>query len=93
MRTVIPIKPVGPQKFGLEADGWERVSTLAEPLLTKIVDNYKALGYEVDIRDMQRTEGGCTNCFDAGAEMGQAFGTLFVRCAAASVREDDEFFE
>lgn len=92
MRPVIPIKQVGTQEAGKDAGGWERVSTLSEPLLTKMVENYKALGYEVEVREMQRAEGGCNTCFDAGAEIGQAFGTLFVRRAAAE-REDDELFD
>ena len=44
-----------------------------------MAENYRALGYEVDIRDIQRNEGGCNSCFDAGEEIGQVFGTLYVR--------------
>ncbi len=93
MRTVIPIKLVGSQDLDREADGWERVSTLAEPLLVKMVNTYRALGYEIDIRDMQRNPGTCTTCFDAGGKMGEVFGTLFVRRAASAAREDDQFFD
>ncbi|MDO8706592.1 MAG: hypothetical protein Q7J84_16775 [Sulfuricaulis sp.] len=93
MRIVIPIKPVSVQKFGREAGGWERVSTLSEPLLTKMIDNYKVLGYEVDVRDVQRSESSCTSCFDAGSALGEVFGTLFVRHAAAAAREDDGLFD
>jgi hypothetical protein len=44
-----------------------------------MAENYRELGYETEIRDMQRTGDGCTTCFDAGSAMGQVFGTIFVR--------------
>ncbi|HHY49690.1 MAG TPA: hypothetical protein GYA10_08085, partial [Alphaproteobacteria bacterium] len=69
------------------------VSTLSEPLLAKMVENYRALGYETEVRDIQRVEGGCNACFDAGTELGQVFGTLFVRRAGAAAREDDGLFD
>ena len=91
MRPVIPIKQVQTPEFGKDADGWERLSTLSEPRLSEMAENYKALGYEVEVRDRQRTAGGCNTCFDAGDEMGQVFGTLFIRRTAAVSRDDDLF--
>ncbi len=92
MVTVIPIKPVQAPEFGRDAEGWERLSTLSEPRLSEMVENYKALGYEVQVRDRQSTEGGCSTCFDAGSAMGQVFGTLFIRRTAVA-RRDDELFD
>ena len=77
MKTVIPIKQVTSQPP--VDDGWRPLSTLSEPRLSEMAENYRALGYEVDIRDIQRSEGGCNSCFDAGEEIGQVFGTLYVR--------------
>lgn len=93
MHTVIPIKQVETApEYGKDADGWERLSTLSEPRLSEMAENYKALGYEVEVRDIQRIEDGCNTCFDAGSEMGQVFGTLFIRRTDA-VRRDDELFD
>ena len=92
MRTIIPIKKVDtPDPTVAVSDGWERLSTLSEPRLSEMVENYKALGYEVEVRDIQRTEGSCNTCFDAGSEMGQVFGTLFIRKSDA--KPDNELFD
>lgn len=91
MKTVIPIKQVNPQPAPAD-DGWRPLSTLSEPRLSEMAENYKSLGYEVDIRDIQRTEGGCNTCFDAGQEIGQVFGTLWVR-KLDDAKGNDELFE
>ena len=93
MRTVIPIVPAKAEPVAApESDGWDRLSTLSEPRLSEMAENYKALGYEVDIRDVQRTEGGCNTCIDAGQEMGQVFGTLYVR-RRTGAGQDNELFD
>ena len=56
MKTVIPIKQVTSQPP--VDDGWRPLSTLSEPRLSEMAENYRALGYE---------------------EIGQVFGTLYVR--------------
>lgn len=92
---VIPIQKVESPSCGsgdAAADGWQPLSTLSEPRLSEMVENYKALGYEVEVRDIQRTEGSCNTCFDAGSEMGQVFGTLYVR-RSADKAQDNELFE
>ncbi len=91
-RKVIPI---GVGRAGTKSDdaGWRRLTTLAEPRLTEMAQNYRALGYEVEIRDVQEAqESDCTTCFDAGASMGRVYGTLYVRRASA-VGGDDELFD
>ncbi|SPE21112.1 conserved hypothetical protein [Burkholderiales bacterium] len=93
MRTVIPIAVVKAEPAACaEQDGWARLSTLSEPRLSEMAENYRALGYEVDVRDVQRTDGGCNTCFDAGKEMGQVFGTLYVRRRPGTA-PDKELFD
>ena len=97
-RKVIPIVAGGSAGGGCAtpgpaADGWELLSTLSEPRLSEMAENYRGLGYEVDIRDVQKVNGdGCNTCFDAGREIGQVFGTLYVRRKAAAP-QDDELFD
>jgi hypothetical protein len=89
MRTVIPIAVAKPTAD--PADGWQRLSTLSEPRLSEMAENYRQIGYEVEIRDVQRADGGCNTCFDAGREIGQVFGTLYVR--RTNARIDDQLFD
>ena len=92
MRTVIPIKQVETREFGKDAGGWERMSTLAEPRLSEMAENYRTLGFEVEVRDMPRCEGDCNACFEAGSAIGQVFGPLFIRRTSAA-RQDNELFD
>ena len=79
-RKVIPIAAGAGTRSAPVGDGWEQLSTLSEPRLSEMAENYRALGHEVDIRDVQQVNGdGCNTCFDSGKEMGQTFGTLYVR--------------
>lgn len=73
--------------------GWERLSTLTEPRLAEMAENYRALGYEVEIREWQKTPSSdCTSCFDAGAAMGRVYGTLYIR-RVGTADADGELFE
>ena len=90
---VIPIKKIDTPAPGCNNDdGWKPLSTLSEPRLSEMVENYKALGYEVEVRDIQRAEGSCNTCFDAGSEMGQVFGTVYIR-RSENAKPDNELFE
>jgi len=89
MRTVIPITVVRPAACA--DDGWQRLSTLSEPRLSEMAENYRQLGYEVEVRDVQNSADGCNTCFDAGREIGQVFGTLYVRRSEG--RRDDQLFD
>jgi hypothetical protein len=88
-RGVIPIKAVKVEAATPVDDGWRRLSTLSEPRLTEMVENYKSLGYEVEVRDIQRSEGSCTTCFDTGEALGQVFGTVYVRRGGDAAAGDD----
>lgn len=78
----IPLKLV---KDGKEADllaaGWVKQTTIGEPRLSEIVENYRQLGYEVHVIEHKEEEsgGGCNTCFTAGAEMGQVYGDVYIR--------------
>ena len=90
---VIRINAVRRDRPAAAGDGWERLSTLSEPRLTEMAENYRALGYEVQIREVQEVpEVGCTTCIDAGQAMGRVYGTLYIRRTEAT-QADDELFE
>jgi len=90
-RKVIPIA-VGRAAPAAD-DGWQRLSTLAEPRLTEMAQNYRALGYQVEIREVQKSQSSnCTTCFESGQSMGRVYGTLYIR-RAGNERADNELFE
>jgi len=78
---VIPIAVAAGTSQARGDDGWRALSTLSEPRLSEMAENYRALGYQVQIRDVQKSQetGGCSVCLDAGEEMGRTYGTLYVR--------------
>ena len=74
-------------------EGWQRLTTLAEPRLSEMAQNYRALGYEVQIREVQKTQAtDCTTCLDAGEALGRVYGTLYVR-RAENGPAGEELFE
>jgi hypothetical protein len=72
-------------------DGWVRQTTIGEPRLSEIVQNYKAMGFEVHVEEFKAEGEGCNTCFDAGQEMGFSYGTVYVRKRAATTDEDELF--
>ena len=93
-RRVIPIaqaKVLSPED-ALRKEGWVRQTTIGEPRLSEIVQNYKAMGFEVHVEEF-KTEGesGCTTCFDAGQGMGFMYGTVYVRKRSEPAGEDELF--
>ena len=77
----IPLKLVRDGKEAdLLAEGWIKQTTIGEPRLSEIVENYRQLGYEVHVIEHQEESGGgCNTCFTAGAEMGQVYGDVYIR--------------
>jgi len=78
----IPLKVIrGGREADLLAEGWIKQTTIGEPRLTEIVENYRGLGYEVHVVEHHEESdgGGCNTCFTAGAEMGQVFGDVYIR--------------
>jgi hypothetical protein len=93
--ATIPLKLVKGGKEGeLLAEGWVKQTTIGEPRLSEIVENYKALGYEVHVVEYREPESGegCNTCFTAGAEMGQVYGDVYIRKAKAGKPAGDELF-
>ncbi|MEZ5616322.1 MAG: hypothetical protein R3E35_14045 [Rhodocyclaceae bacterium] len=93
--TVIPLKLIkGGKEADLLAAGWVKQTTIGEPRLTEIVENYRRLGYEVHvIEHPEETGDGCNTCFTAGAEMGQVYGDVYIRKGSGGGRAaDDELF-
>ena len=91
----IPLKLVkGGKEAELLAEGWIKQTTIGEPRLTEIVDNYRRLGYEVPVIEHPDESGeGCNTCFTAGAEMGQVYGDVYIRKAKGGRHAaDDELF-
>ncbi len=91
---VISIKSApGDREAQLLREGWVKQSTLGEPRLAEVVENYKSLGYEVHVEEFRDQGGGegCTTCFDAGKEMGQVYGTVYIRSRGDSAQQDELF--
>ncbi len=84
----------GGREGDLLAEGWIKQTTIGEPRLSEIVENYRQLGYEVHvIEHREESEAGCNTCFTAGAEMGQIYGDVFIRKGKGGHRAaDDELF-
>ncbi len=78
----IPLKLVkGGREADLLAEGWIKQTTIGEPRLTEIAENYRQLGFEVHVVEHREeaTGGGCNTCFTAGEEMGQVYGDVYIR--------------
>jgi hypothetical protein len=92
-RKVIPIAVGRAEPPASDATDWRRLTTLAEPRLSEMAQNYRALGYEVEIREVQQTDSdGCTTCLDAGQAMGRVYATLYVR-RVGTPQGDEEWIE
>jgi hypothetical protein len=74
----------------LAKEGWILRTTIGEPRLSEVVENYKAMGFEVHVEhfgtssaDHKASEGGesCTTCFDVAdkSNPSQAWGSVYVR--------------
>lgn len=76
-----------PGHAGLLAEGWLRQTTIAEPRLSELAENYRALGYEVKIlRD--GVMDGCGVCYAGGGAPGTV-GTLYLRSGSSEAGVDD----
>lgn len=79
----------------LLASGWQRQTTIDEPRLSELAENYRALGYAVHIaREGDAVADGCGECFKQ--RQGCTLGTLYIRPedrpdASAAMNEDELF--
>ena len=66
----------------LQGEGWILRTTIGEPRLSEVAENYRAMGYEVHVELFGEPGGsGCTTCFDAAdrSQQSQAWGSVYVR--------------
>ena len=94
MATIIPLKQVAVGRAGeLLAQGWTLQTTIGEPRLSEIAENYRQLGYEVQVIEHPVEPGaaGCNTCFTAGAEIGQVTGDLYIRKGSGKPVDDELF--
>lgn len=85
------IRPLTDQE--LLAGGWERLSTMCEPRLSEMVENYESLGFEVQLLPFDVEEppsksaepssegcsGSCNTCFQAESSMGRSYSTIYIK--------------
>lgn len=93
----IPLKLIKGGKEGeLLAQGWTKQTTIGEPRLSEIADNYRHLGYEVHIalHPAEESHDNCNVCFGAGPDDGQMAGDLYIRkdASARPVVNNELFF-
>jgi hypothetical protein len=62
----------------LEKQGWIKRTTIGEPRLTEIVEEYKALGFEVHLEpvNLEQIDEGCRRCYGSAADK---IKTVYVR--------------
>ena len=88
--------------FLLQQQGWILRTTIGEPRLSEVVENYKGMGYDVHVERFGMTASGkssgddgesCTVCFDAAdrTQASQVWGSVYVRPGKA-IQKDDELF-
>jgi hypothetical protein len=86
----------------LQQQGWILRTTIGEPRLSEVVENYRAMGYEVHVEHFgtirPNGSGGdagesCTTCFDAAdkTDARQAWGSVYVRARQGADRNEDLF--
>ena len=73
-------------------DGWKKQTTIGEPRLSELAENYRSLGYEVLVESYRTSGDGCITCFEAGDALGQVHGTVYIRKSAGAGTADDELF-
>ncbi len=70
--------------------GYTRRTTVAEPRLSELVDEYLRIGYEVEVVPYEIEPGGCGVCFDESAAVGEIYGDIFVRLGTPTTVDDAE---
>ena len=63
-------------------------------ILSEIVENYRQMGYEVQVVEHPAKESAdaCNSCFSAGAEMGQMYGDVYIRKSGITTGLEDGLF-
>lgn len=84
----------------LMREGWILRTTIGEPRLSELVENYKSMGYDVHVEyfgDAAQSSAdgeGCTTCFDAAdrSDEKQRWGSVYVRPGKPGASGDDDLF-
>lgn len=76
------------------AQGWRRQTTIGEPRLSELVENYRNMGYEVHVIEHQTDSSGktCDSCYSAGAEIGEMYGDIYIRRNGDARPLEDDLF-
>lgn len=59
--------------------GFSRRTTAAEPRLSELIAEYRRIGYDVEVVEYQVEAGECGVCYEAGAQVGEKYGDIYVR--------------
>lgn len=86
-------------EFKLAQEGWVLRTTIGEPRLSEVVDNYRAMGYDVHVEYLapapaattkSTDDDTCTTCFDADPQgQSQRWGSVYVRAGQPQKLNDD----
>lgn len=84
----------GGREGELLEQGWAKQTTIGEPRLSEIVENYRNMGYEVCVIEHPVDVSGadCNSCFAAGAEVGQMYGDIYTRRNGDAKPLENELF-
>lgn len=85
--------------FRLQQAGWVLHTTIGEPRLSEVVENYRAMGYEVHVEHFGTTgtsgagEASCTTCYDTAdkSDPAQVWGSVYVRPERTTKRNEYPF--
>lgn len=92
-KRVIPLQSAAAGRVAeLLAQGWTRQTTIGEPRLSEIVEEYRALGYEVEVIEHRSEGDACGVCFDAGKEQGAMYGDVYLRKKPDAPQSEDPLF-
>lgn len=89
-RVLLQRTPASSRRAELLYLGYTRRTTVAEPRLSELVDEYLRIGYDVEVVPYEVEPGGCGVCFDASAAVGETYGDIFVRPGAPASPEGEE---
>lgn len=67
------------RKAELLSRGYSRRTTAAEPRLSELVAEYRRIGFDVEVVEYRAEASDCSSCYDAGAQVGETYGDIYVR--------------
>lgn len=84
----------GGREGELLRQGWKKQTTIDEPRLSELVENYQNMGYEVYVIEhpAQTSDEGCNSCFSSGAADGKMYGDIYIRQRGNAKPLEDALF-